>query len=170
MLACIARLCGSTLSFVAVFSLCLTPVLGQGARPPQGAGDARAASETSDHPGQGRPSEAVLQQSFVLDAANRRATLLGLEVLLPADYLGSLPVVVHAKCLSGSETPALAVDATIYGANARLLNRTSSHHGGCDSYRVAAATLQGPLVSPAGVSPRGSEAKGIAVGVREEPV
>jgi RHS repeat-associated protein len=164
MLSCIARLCGLALSFVAVFCLCLTSVLDQGARA-QGLGNIHTASTDDDHRGQGRPSKAVLQQLFVLDAANRRATHFGLEVLLPADYLGPLPVLVQVGCLSGSETPRLAVDAATYGPNARLLNRTVGLQGGCNAYQVAATGLQSPLVGPVSILSKASAAKGIAIGV-----
>lgn len=77
-------------------------------------------------------------KSITLDSQNRRGSFAGLDVFLLDDYTGPLPVIVRANCFGRPETPPLAIDATTFGENARLLNITSLPAHGCASYQVVA--------------------------------
>src|SRR4051794_39021485 len=77
----------------------------------------------------------------VLDARHRNLSLGSLDVFLPDDYSGSLPIAVVAKCVSASETPSLAIDAATFGASAQLLNITLRSDASCSSYEVSTAAI-----------------------------
>jgi hypothetical protein len=79
-------------------------------------------------------------RTAVLDAQRRTMSVGGLTVLLrDTHYAGG--VLVHVTSVGLRDTPSLAIDRDIYGANARLLNLTTSPEDGCNSYRIASAAL-----------------------------
>jgi RHS repeat-associated protein len=103
----------------------------------------------------------LASSSITLDAQTRHGSFGGLDVFLPDNYVGALPVVVQASCWGRPETPSLAIDAKVYGENARLLNITSLPHG-CASYQVAQIT---PAPQPSPTATPGAASTGIAVGL-----
>jgi hypothetical protein len=104
----------------------------------------------------------LASKSITLDAQTRRESFRGLDVFLPDNYAGALPVVVQASCWGRPETPGLAIDAKVYGDNARLVNITSVPQHGCASYQVAQIT-SAPQSSPTATTATAST--GIAVGL-----
>jgi hypothetical protein len=105
--------------------------------------------QQQDHPA----GPSLASQTGILDAVNRGASLAGLNVFLREDYRGPLPVAVTADCFGQPKTPPLAVDDTIYGANARLLNVTKRSEHGCSSYEVTiVAQNAGSAAVPDGIA------------------
>jgi RHS repeat-associated protein len=113
----------------------------------------------------------LASETAEFDANRRRASLAGLDVFLSEDYRGPLPVAVTANCFGQQETPALAVDATTYGANARLLNVTKRSERGCNSYEVTiVAQNAGPAGAVAPVAGPAPVPDGIAISVPYMPL
>jgi RHS repeat-associated protein len=127
-----------------------------------------AQSQSAANPMTAHPELALslAHTTFVLDDQSRRASFSGLNVFLPDDYRGPLPVLVQVDCFGPPQTPPLAIDAAAYGANSRLLNLTRRSEHGCSSYQIAtAAAVQPTSLVVTNSSKDASSTAGIAVSV-----
>jgi hypothetical protein len=118
-----------------------------------------------DEPHPPPPSQALAPRPLAskiakLDALNPSFSFAGVEVFLRDDYRGRAPITILVDCYGEPDTPSLAIDATSYGPNARLLNLTLRPEHACSSYMVAQVND-----TPASVTPDNAQTTAIAVSV-----
>ena len=81
----------------------------------------------------------VVSEAAILDASKRRISFEGLDLSLPDEFQGPLPVRVTVDCFADAGTPKLAIDRSVYGAGSRLEN-LNQNGARCASYQVIAET------------------------------
>jgi hypothetical protein len=114
-----------------------------------------------------RTSTPLKSISAILDRSTRHVELEGLDVFIPDNYRGPLPILVKGECFGASQTPAIAVDSAAYGPDASLINITQRPGSFCSSYQVTA-----DLVSPVaqGGTAAGAPATDATAGISQRPV
>ncbi|MGO7655512.1 SpvB/TcaC N-terminal domain-containing protein [Rhizobium ruizarguesonis] len=79
------------------------------------------------------------EAELTLDAANSSASFLGLEIFSPQHADLHAPIKLRVECFGADETPPLALDASVYDEDSRLVNFTGRSLSGCTSYQVDVA-------------------------------